>query len=99
MLFSGLESIKYNLNRQQIRLKLFEFGKTYYQTNGDRKERHNLALFMTGNIDSSNWKSSKEKIDFFFTKGIVNLILTKLGILNTKKQFQKIKFLNMVKIL
>ena len=89
MLFSGLESIKYNLNRQQNRLKLFEFGKTYYQTNGDRKERNNLALFMTGNIDSLNWKSSKEKTDFFFTKGIVNLILNKLGIIKYKETISK----------
>ena len=89
MLFSGLESIKYNLNRQQNRLKLFEFGKTYHQTNGERKEINNLALFITGNIDSLNWKSSKEKTDFFFTKGIVNSILNKLGIIKYKETISK----------
>lgn len=89
MLFSGLESIKYNLNRQQNRLKLFEFGKTYHQTNGERKEINNLALFMTGNIDSLNWKSSKAKTDFFFTKGIVNSILNKLGIIKYKETISK----------
>ena len=89
MLFSGLESIKYNLNRQQNRLKLFEFGKTYHQTNGERKEINNLALFITGNIDSLNWKSSKAKTDFFFTKGIVNLILNKLGIIKCKETISK----------
>ena len=89
MLFSGLESIKYNLNRQQNRLKLFEFGKTYHQTNGERKEINNLALFITGNIDSLNWKSSKAKTDFFFTKGIVNSILNKLGIIKCKETISK----------
>jgi phenylalanyl-tRNA synthetase beta chain len=89
MLFSGLESIKYNLNRQQNRLRLFEFGKTYHQTKGERKERNSLALFMTGNIDSLNWKSSKEKIDFFFTKGIVNSILNKLDIVKYKETISK----------
>ena len=89
MLFSGLESIKYNLNRQQNRLKLFEFGKTYHQTNGERKEINNLALFITGNIDSLNWKSSKVKTDFFFTKGIVNSILNKLGIIKYKETISK----------
>ena len=89
MLFSGLESIKYNLNRQQNRLKLFEFGKTYHQTNGERKEINNLALFITGNIDSLNWKSSKAKTDFFFTKGIVNSILNKLGITKYKEKISK----------
>ena len=89
MLFSGLESIKYNLNRQQNRLKFFEFGKTYHQTNGERKEINNLALFITGNIDSLNWKSSKAKTDFFFTKGIVNSILNKLGIIKCKETISK----------
>ena len=89
MLFSGLESIKYNLNRQQNRLKLFEFGKTYHQTSGERKEINNLALFITGNIDSLNWKSSKAKTDFFFTKGIVNSILNKLGIIKYKETISK----------
>jgi phenylalanyl-tRNA synthetase beta chain len=89
MLFSGLESIKYNLNRQQNRLKLFEFGKTYHQANGERKEINNLALFITGNIDSLNWKSSKAKTDFFFTKGIVNSILNKLGIIKYKETISK----------
>ena len=89
MLFSGLESIKYNLNRQQNRLKLFEFGKTYHQTNGERKEINNLALFITGNIDSLNWKSSKAKTDFFFTKGIVNSILNKLGVIKYKETISK----------
>ena len=85
MLFTGLETIEYNLNRQQSILKLFEFGKTYHQTNGKSKEINNLALFMTGNIDSLHWKSSKEKIDFFFTKGVVNSILNKLGIIKYKE--------------
>ena len=89
MLFSGLESIKYNLNRQQNRLKLFEFGKTYHQTNGERKEINNLALFITGNINSLNWKSPKVKTDFFFTKGIVNSILNKLGIIKYKETISK----------
>ena len=71
------------------RLKLFEFGKTYHQTNGERKEINNLALFITGNIDSLNWKSSKVKTDFFFTKGIVNSILNKLGIIKYKETISK----------
>ena len=89
MLFTGLETIEYNLNRQQSILKLFEFGKTYHQTNGKSKEINNLALFMTGNIDSLHWKSSKEKIDFFFTKGVVNSILNKLGIIKYKEILSK----------
>lgn len=81
MLFTGLESIEYNLNRQQNRLKFFEFGKTYHQNLDERKEIKHLAIFLTGKIKPVNWKNSEENIDFFYTKGIVSSILRKLNII------------------
>jgi len=81
MLFTGLESIEYNLNRQQNRLKFFEFGKTYHQNLDERREIKHLAIFLTGKINPVNWKNSEENIDFFYTKGIVSSILRKLNII------------------
>ena len=37
MLFSGLEAVLHNQNRQQSDLKLFEFGKTYRRRTGDNR--------------------------------------------------------------
>ena len=37
MLFSGLEAVVNNQNRQQSDLKLFEFGKTYHPVDGGRE--------------------------------------------------------------
>ncbi len=39
MLFSGLEAVLHNHNRQQHDLKLFEFGKTYQRRTGDGGRR------------------------------------------------------------
>ncbi|MBI1226358.1 MAG: phenylalanine--tRNA ligase subunit beta [Bacteroidetes bacterium] len=39
MLFSGLEAVVNNQNRQQSDLKLFEFGKTYHPSIADRVSR------------------------------------------------------------
>ncbi len=39
MLFSGLEAVLHNQNRQQHDLKLFEFGKTYKRRTGDGGQR------------------------------------------------------------
>ena len=36
MIFSGLEAIKYNVNRKKIDLKLFEFGKEYHKTDNGK---------------------------------------------------------------
>ena len=84
MLFSGLESIAYNLNRQQHRLKLFEFGKTYCLLNGDREESKHLSIVMTGPKDPMHWRRKEENIDFFYTKGIVSSLIEKIGIKKTK---------------
>ena len=84
MLFSGLESIAYNLNRQQQRLKLFEFGKTYCLLNGDREETKHLSIVMTGPKDPMHWRGKGENIDFFYTKGIVSSLIEKIGTKKTK---------------
>ena len=84
MLFSGLESIAYNLNRQQHRLKLFEFGKTYCLLNGYREESKHLSIVMTGPKDPMHWRGKEENIDFFYTKGIVSSLIEKIGIKKTK---------------
>ena len=86
MLFSGLEAIKHNLNRQQNDLRLFEFGKTYHEINDSRDEFKHLSLFLTGNTNHVHWNNSNENIDIFYTKGIVISILEKLGINNFKEK-------------
>ncbi|HRV56190.1 MAG TPA: phenylalanine--tRNA ligase subunit beta, partial [Mangrovimonas sp.] len=81
MLFSGLESIAFNLNRKQGDLKLFEFGKTYHNYS-NREEIKHLTLFATGNKTTENWKVPTEKINFFYFKGLVAMVLERLGLTN-----------------
>ncbi|KJD34874.1 phenylalanyl-tRNA synthetase subunit beta [Tamlana sedimentorum] len=80
MLFSGLESVAFNINRKRADLKLFEFGKTYHSYNGKREEIKHLALFATGNQSYESWLSSNRKSEFFFLKGTIATILSRLGI-------------------
>ena len=81
MLFSGLESIAFNLNRKQGDLKLFEFGKTYHNYS-NREELKHLTLFATGNKTTENWKVPTEKLNFFYFKGLVAMVLERLGLTN-----------------
>ena len=48
MLFSGLETIQYNQNRQQGRLRVFEFGKIYLNTGKGYFETNHLNLLLSG---------------------------------------------------
>ncbi len=87
LLFSGLESVVYNLNRQMTDVRMFELGKCYYlpekSKNEDVKnyvEETNLALFVSGNKEPQSWLVKQDESTFFFMKRWVDSILTKMNI-------------------
>ena len=88
LLFGGLSSIAWNINRQNFDLKLYEFGNCYFY-NKDKKaakqvdkyfEKTDLDLFITGNQKKQSWNSQSVPTDFFFIKSFVEMILDHLGI-------------------
>ena len=84
LLFCGLESVVYNINRKNSSLKLFEFGKTYHNFETGYKEDKHLTLFITGNKTKDSWNTISKSTDFFFVKGIITAILNRLGIKDLK---------------
>ncbi|WP_422860123.1 phenylalanine--tRNA ligase subunit beta [Flagellimonas sp. S174] len=86
MLPSGLGAIAHNLNRQQNRLKLYEFGTTYHKEGNSHKEKAHLALYLTGNRLPENWSVGSSPTDFFLLKGTVESILKRLGLQDLKTQ-------------
>jgi phenylalanyl-tRNA synthetase beta chain len=80
LLFSGLETLSYNINRKRQDLKLFEFGKTYHDYTNERAENKHLTLFATGNSTQESWHATSKKSDFFFLKGSIIATLERLGI-------------------
>jgi phenylalanyl-tRNA synthetase beta chain len=88
LIFSGLESVVYNINRKQQDLSFFEFGKVYEKNSENREltvperfhEAMHLVLFMTGNVFPLNWKYPEEPVSFFHLKHRVHQILNRLGI-------------------
>ncbi|TVZ59977.1 phenylalanyl-tRNA synthetase beta subunit [Flavobacteriaceae bacterium MAR_2010_105] len=80
LLFSGLEAVSYNLNRKGLDLKLFEFGKTYHNYNGNREELKRLSLFITGDRSNDRWTNAVKRSDFFFLKGTIVALFERLGL-------------------
>jgi phenylalanyl-tRNA synthetase beta chain len=81
MLFSGLETIQRNQNRQNADLRLFEFGKVYARAGEKMKETHRLSIFMTGAHSMESWQpAAKKSVDFFTLKAFVTNLLTRLGV-------------------
>ncbi|HZY25297.1 MAG TPA: phenylalanine--tRNA ligase subunit beta, partial [Bacteroidales bacterium] len=88
LLFGGLSSIKWNLNRQNPDLKLYEFGKCYFYHKKDKAfpsadnftEKTSLDLFISGNTGPQSWNSKTNPSDFFNIKSSVEMIFSRLGI-------------------
>lgn len=84
LLFSGLESVSYNINRKNTALQFFEFGKTYHKYEEKYEELKRLALFVTGQRTKDSWLRAGELTSFFYAKGVVNTLMERLGIAKLK---------------
>ncbi|MFN2261334.1 MAG: phenylalanine--tRNA ligase subunit beta, partial [Psychroflexus sp.] len=94
MLFSGLESLSYNINRNQQNLKFFEFGKTYHKFDEKYVEQKHLSLFLTGFRHKETWTNAHQTTDFFQMKGVLERIFERLGLSGIKYKSSKVSFLS-----
>lgn len=89
LLYSGLESISYNLNRRMADLRFYEFGNVYnyspsQSASNDVTRKYNehkkLAIYVTGNQQGESWYMPSAKTDYHFLKSLVFAALRKTGI-------------------
>jgi phenylalanyl-tRNA synthetase beta chain len=88
LLFGGLSSVAWNLNRQNPDLKLFEFGNCYFHKKSDHSfpkvndynEKASLDVFLSGNTNRQSWNSETNPTDFFNVKSAVEMIMARLGV-------------------
>jgi phenylalanyl-tRNA synthetase beta chain len=84
LIFSGLETLAFNINRQQSDLKFFEFGKTYHSFDDRKEEFNHLTILVTGNKSEKRWNSKETEVSYFYLKGLVTAIFDRLGIIKLK---------------
>jgi phenylalanyl-tRNA synthetase beta chain len=88
LLYGGLSSVMWNLNRQHLDLRFYEFGHCYFYKESDHKypladdytEKESLDLFITGNTNRQSWNCKTNPTDFFNIKSAVEMVLSRLGI-------------------
>ncbi|MDL2264910.1 phenylalanine--tRNA ligase subunit beta, partial [Parabacteroides sp. OttesenSCG-928-G21] len=89
LLFGGLQSIAYNVNRKNANIHFFEFGNCYAYDVDKRKEddalsayneEYRLGLWITGNRVENNWAHPDEKSSFYELKASIENIFVRLGI-------------------
>ncbi len=90
MLFTGLESVAYNLNRKQESLKFFEFGKTYHKQKEKFTEWNHLSLLTTGLTQPDNWRKKSMETDYYDLIATVNTIFDSMTNLRPEFEYQPI---------
>ncbi len=81
MLPSMLQTVKYNLRRQNDSVKLFETGTVFHKEN-DIIEDEKILVIATGKRHLEHWGMTDENVDFFDLKGDLESLLS-----NTKSDY------------
>jgi phenylalanyl-tRNA synthetase beta chain len=82
-----LSSYQHNANRQHERVRFFETGLVFQQTDSGLRQLAKLGGLMAGDKLPQNWSNSKELVDFFDLKGDIE-VLAELGGKSGQFQFQ-----------
>ncbi|MDH6358618.1 phenylalanine--tRNA ligase subunit beta [Parabacteroides sp. PF5-9] len=89
LVFGGLESIAYNINRKNGNIRFFEYGNCYDydidkkkegETLAEYKEDYHLGLWICGNKVENNWAHPNENSSIYELKAHVENILNRLGL-------------------
>lgn len=87
LIYGGLETIIFNINRKRPNLRLYEFGNCYRLLSGDDQDRldayretERLALFATGLKHSGNWIEKERPGTFYELKSYVEGIMGRVGL-------------------
>lgn len=83
-----LNTISWNINRQNGNLRLFELGYTYGRKEGkgtleitdNYSEKQLLAIALTGNMNEKRWNAPEMQSGFFHLKGYIEMVLSRFGI-------------------
>jgi phenylalanyl-tRNA synthetase beta chain len=94
LVFGALESMAHNINRQNLQLSFYEFGKVYLLDSIDKNanvterftEEEHLLLCKTGKKEEERWNTENQQSDFYDIKEITHKVLKRLGILDKIKE-------------
>ncbi|KAA6331559.1 Phenylalanine--tRNA ligase beta subunit [termite gut metagenome] len=89
LLFGGLESIAYNINRRNEDLNFFEFGNCYYfsqekaikgEALSAYSEEYHLGMWLTGKRVSGSWAHADENSSVYELKAYIENVFMRMGL-------------------
>ncbi|MFV8063918.1 phenylalanine--tRNA ligase subunit beta [Streptococcus hyovaginalis] len=79
-----LDIVAYNVARKNKNLALYEIGKVFEQTGNPKEDLPNeintFAMALTGLVAEKDFQTAARPVDFFYAKGIVDMIVDQLGL-------------------
>ena len=77
-----METARYNVLHEMGNLKLFEWGKVFFNRENDLQplEKIYLAGMMAGMHSEKSWYNEERPVDFYDVKGILAALLKELGL-------------------
>jgi phenylalanyl-tRNA synthetase beta chain len=79
-----LETVGRNARREQENFRFFELDRTFRQPAENTVERWSVAAALGGLTRDVDWSSEKPKIDFFYSKGLIESLLEVCGVTGMK---------------
>ncbi|HOX57914.1 MAG TPA: phenylalanine--tRNA ligase subunit beta [Candidatus Paceibacterota bacterium] len=77
-----LDALRHNVNRKTYDAALFEVGRVFTQTAGQRREERRVAIALTGQRNSLFWSGGEReaKLDLYDLKGMIEEFLEQFGL-------------------
>ena len=80
-----IDNAVFSFKRSEELIKLFEIGKCFHKKtnvseNLENNENFVLAGVLIGNQDEICWNNETKKVDFYYTKGVLNSFLKNVGL-------------------
>ena len=98
MISGILDTVAYNVARKNKDLALYEIGKVFEQTGNPKEDLPNeinsFAFALTGLVAEKDFQTPAVPVDFFYAKGILEVLFTRLGLEVTYTATQEIKSLH-----
>lgn len=98
LLFGGLQSISYNVNRKNNNLKLYEFGRVYTKNinaSGSVTDRYSenkrLGLWTIGDKELESWKKNSDKADSYYLNSMLQKIFKRIGLDVDRIKYEEVK--------
>ena len=78
LLPSLVDVVSYHNARKLNDVALFEIGKKYYRVEDETYEENLFSGIITGKLATTLWQEPNKKVDFYYVKGVLDLLFNKL---------------------